>query len=107
MGSIEDLRRQHDFVSAQFGAVPDDAVFEPAKLGHIKGEWLRVAETQQQRLLFYLYGGGYISASPETHRPLVASLCKASGVAALVVKYRLGPEFPLPAALRAPSRRNA
>jgi len=99
-GSLEDLRRQHDFVSAQFGTVPDDTVIEPAKLGPIKGEWLRVAETQPQRLLFYLHGGGYISASPETHRPLVASLCKASGAGALVVKYRLGPEFPFPAALR-------
>ncbi len=99
-GSLEDLRHQYDYISGQYGAGPDDMVVEPAKLGQIKGEWLRVAETQPQRLLFYLHGGGYISGSPETRRPLVASLCKASGAAALVVKYRLGPEFPFPAALR-------
>jgi len=99
-GSLEELRRHYDFLSAQFGPVPDDTVVERARLGQIKGEWLHVPETQPQRLLLYLHGGGYISGSPETHRPLVAKLCKATGAAALVVNYRLGPEFPYPAALR-------
>jgi epsilon-lactone hydrolase len=99
-GSLEDLQQQHDLVSAQFGQLSEDAVIEPAKLGQIKGEWLRVAETEPQRLLFYLHGGGYISGSPESRRPLVASLCKTSGAAAFIVNYRLGPAFPFPAALR-------
>ena len=78
-GSLEELRRHYDFLSAQFGPVPDDTVVERARLGQIKGEWLHV---------------------PETQPPLVAKLCKATGAAALVVNYRLGPEFPYPAALR-------
>lgn len=99
-GSLEDLRRHYDYMSAQYGPVPADTVVERARLGQIKGEWLRVPESQPQRLLLYLHGGGYISGSPETHRPLVAKLCKATGAVALVVNYRLGPEFPYPAALR-------
>jgi len=99
-GSLENLRGLYDDMSRQWGAVPDDAVVEPTKLGQVRGEWLRVAETQPHRLLFYLHGGGYISGSPESCRSLVASLCKVSGAAALVVNYRLGPEFPFPAALR-------
>jgi acetyl esterase/lipase len=99
-GSLEDLRRHYDDMSARYGPVSDDTVVERARLGQIKVEWVRVPETQPQRLLLYLHGGGYIAGSPETHRPLVARLCKATGAAALVVNYRLGPEFPYPAALR-------
>ncbi len=99
-GSLEDLRCRYEYVSARYGPTPDDTVVERARLGQIKGEWVRVPESQPQRLLLYLHGGGYISGSSETHRPLVAKLCKATGAAALVVDYRLGPEFPYPAALR-------
>jgi monoterpene epsilon-lactone hydrolase len=99
-GSLDELRQRYDLISAQFGQVPADAEFEHAQLGQVRGEWLYVPESEPQRLLLYFHGGGYISGSPETHRPLVAKLCKATGAAALVVNYRLGPEFPYPAALR-------
>jgi acetyl esterase/lipase len=50
-------------------------------------------------VLLYLHGGGYIACSPETHRPLVASLaCRIRG-RAFVPRYRLAPEYPFPAAL--------
>ena len=98
--TLDDIRRQYDYMSERYGALPRDAVVERAQLGQVKGEWIRVEETQPQRLLFYLHGGGYIAGSPETHRPLVARLCKSSAAAALSVAYRLGPEFPFPAALR-------
>jgi acetyl esterase/lipase len=97
---LADLRRQYDYMTERYGVVPKDTIVENAKLGSVKGEWVRVAETQPQRLLIYLHGGGYISGSPETHRPLVARLCKAANCAALSLNYRLGPEFPFPAGLR-------
>jgi acetyl esterase/lipase len=97
---LADLRRQYDYMTERFGVVPKDTIVENAKLGSVRGEWVRVAETQPQRLLIYLHGGGYISGSPETHRPLVARLCKAANCAALSLHYRLGPEFPFPAGLR-------
>jgi acetyl esterase/lipase len=75
-------------------------VVERAQLGQIKGEWLSVGETQPQRLVIYFHGGGYVSGSPETHRPLVGRLCKAAGAIALLFDYRLGPDFPFPAGLR-------
>lgn len=98
--SVADLRRHYDYVSERYGAVPRDAIAERAHLGQIKGEWLRVDETEPQRLILYLHGGGYIAGSPETHRPLIARLCKAAGAAALSLNYRLGPEYPFPAGLR-------
>jgi len=97
---IDELKRHYDSIAQSFGAPPEDVVVERAQLGQIKGEWLSVGETQPQRLLIYFHGGGYISGSPETHRSLVARLCKASGAVALMFDYRLGPEFPFPAGLR-------
>ena len=50
-------------------------------------------------VLLYLHGGGYIACSPETHRPLVASLVRRIRGRAFVPRYRLAPEHPFPAAL--------
>ncbi len=50
-------------------------------------------------VLLYLHGGGYIACSPETHRPLVASLVRRIGGSGYVPTYRLAPEDPYPAAL--------
>jgi acetyl esterase/lipase len=97
---LTDLRRQYDYMTERYGALASDAIIERAQLGPVKGEWLRVDETQPQRLILYLHGGGYVSGSPETHRPLIARLCKAAGAAALSLAYRLAPEFPFPAGLR-------
>lgn len=49
--------------------------------------------------LLYLHGGGYIGCSPETHRSLVGSLVRRTGLDAWVPRYRLAPEHPYPAAL--------
>lgn len=97
---LADLRRQYDYMAERYGALPRDAIIERAQMGSVKGEWVRVNETQPQRLILYLHGGGYIAGSPETHRPLIARLCKSAGAAALSLAYRLAPEFPFPAGLR-------
>jgi acetyl esterase/lipase len=98
--SLADLRRYYDSLSASFGEPPKDMVVERAQLGQIKGQWVSVGETQPQRLVLYLHGGGFVSGSLESHRALVARLCKAAGAVALMLDYRLAPEFPFPAGLR-------
>ena len=98
--SLAELRERYDLFAAGFGTAPSDTVAERAQLGQLKGEWVRVAESVPERVVLYLHGGGYISGSPETHRPLIARLCKAAGATALSLDYRLAPEFPFPACLR-------
>ena len=97
---IAELRRQFTYLSDRFGAAPQDAAFEPVQLGPIKGEWVRVEESVPGRLILYFHGGGYIAGSPESHRPLVARLCKAAEASAFSVAYRLAPEFAFPAGVR-------
>ncbi|MDE1986541.1 MAG: alpha/beta hydrolase [Alphaproteobacteria bacterium] len=97
---IAELRRQYTYLSDRFGAVPRDAVFEPASLGPVKGEWVRTDASAPRRLILYFHGGGYIAGSPETHRALVAKLAHAAEASAFTAAYRLAPEHPFPAAVR-------
>jgi acetyl esterase/lipase len=97
---ITELRRQYAYLSDRFGAAPRDAVFEPASLGPVKGEWVRTQASSPQRVILYFHGGGYIAGSPETHRPLVAKLAHAAEASAFSAAYRLAPEYAFPAAVR-------
>ena len=73
---IEEVRAQYDRLTARFGPVPGDAVFEAAQLGPVKGEWVKVDASASRRLILYFHGGGYVAGSPETHRPLVARVAE-------------------------------
>jgi epsilon-lactone hydrolase len=97
---IAELRRRYAEIAAGFVAGPGDIAVERAQIGQVRGEWIRVRESQPQRLILYLHGGGFIAGSCEAHRSLIALLCRAAGAAALSLDYRLGPEFPFPAGLR-------
>ncbi|MGH6870238.1 MAG: alpha/beta hydrolase [Rhizomicrobium sp.] len=97
---IEELRRQFAYLSDRFGTIPPDVSFEPAQVGPIKGEWVRIDAASPNRLILYFHGGGYVSGSPESHRPLIARLSQAAGATAFSVNYRLAPEFAFPAGLR-------
>ena len=97
---IAELRRQYTYLSDRFGAVPADAMFEPASLGPVKGEWVKTDASSPARLILYFHGGGYIAGSPETHRALIARLASASEASAFSLAYRLAPECAFPAAVR-------
>ncbi|HEY5338673.1 MAG TPA: alpha/beta hydrolase [Rhizomicrobium sp.] len=97
---IEELRSQFNHLTSRFGPIPKGAAFEPAQIGPVKGEWVRVDGAASHRLILYFHGGGYVSGAPENYRPLVARLCAAAQANAFSVSYRLAPEFAFPAGLR-------
>ncbi|MEM6452155.1 MAG: alpha/beta hydrolase [Cyanobacteria bacterium P01_D01_bin.105] len=65
---------------------------------HPPGEWI-VPHASTRRTILYLHGGGYISCSPSTHRPITAALARLTPARVFAPAYRLAPEFPYPAAL--------
>ena len=97
---IAELRRHYAYLSDRFGAPPGEAKFEPAQIGPMKGEWVRLPGAVPGRVILYFHGGGYIAGSPQTHRALVARLAQAGEASAFVLDYRLAPEFVFPAAVR-------
>lgn len=64
------------------------------------GEWvLPNGYYDRDRVLLYLHGGGYVSCSPRSHRPITASLARLLGSRVFTLDYRLAPEAPFPAAV--------
>jgi acetyl esterase/lipase len=68
----------------------------------VSGEWLTppALSTPSERtgVLMYVHGGGYVSCSAATHRPLTAALARVLKRPVFSVDYRTAPEARFPAA---------
>jgi acetyl esterase/lipase len=71
--------------------------------GGVRGEWVAPARAGKggagARVILYLHGGGYVSCSPSTHRPITAALARLTNSRVFAPDYRLAPEHRYPAAL--------
>lgn len=66
----------------------------------VQGEWISGPKTASgDKVVYYLHGGGYISGSAKTGRPLTAPLARQMGVHIFSLDYRLAPEHHFPAGL--------
>ncbi|MCY4618269.1 MAG: alpha/beta hydrolase [Chloroflexi bacterium] len=77
----------------------DAATVTPVVANGVPGEWVTVAESDPNRRLLYVHGGGYVIGSAVTHRRLCEDIARAGGCAVLNLDYRLAPEHPFPAAV--------
>ena len=50
-------------------------------------------------IVLYMHGGGYLTCSPKTHRPIIMAMAEAFDAPAYGLDYRLAPEHPFPAAV--------
>jgi acetyl esterase/lipase len=67
--------------------------------GPVRGEWIEPHVTRDNGVILYVHGGGYVSCSARTHRPLTAALARRTGRRIFSVEYRLAPESRFPAAI--------
>jgi acetyl esterase/lipase len=74
--------------------------FEELQGVELCGEWvIPDANFLDENVLLYLHGGGYVSCTPQTHRPITAALARLTYQRVFVPDYRLAPEAPFPAAV--------
>lgn len=71
----------------------------PVDVNKVPAEWITTPETSAERVILYLHGGSYNSGSIESHRSLTANIANAARARALIIDYRLAPEYPFPAAV--------
>ena len=90
------LRAQLDSIAGQ---MPKGTESEAAKGLSVPADWVRCGDVDPDKRLLYLHGGAYISGSRVSHGPLAARISRASGMAVLLLDYRLAPEHPHPAAV--------
>ncbi|MEJ2708634.1 MAG: alpha/beta hydrolase [Anaerolineales bacterium] len=83
----------------KFSIMPSKVKVQPVSIGEMYAEWIRPFEAKDDRAILYLHGGGYTMGSCNTHRALVARIALAGQAPALLINYRLAPEYPFPAAL--------
>lgn len=62
-----------------------------------RGEWLTPHDALPG-VVIYVHGGGFVSCSAATHRPIAAALARLTRRQVFSVDYRLAPEARLPAA---------
>lgn len=74
--------------------------FENLEGADLRGEWV-IPELNyyEEKVLLYLHGGGYVSCTPKTHRPITAALARLMHQRVFTLDYRLAPESPFPAAV--------
>ena len=64
----------------------------------VQGEWISARDgPTSDRVIYYLHGGGYISGSAKSCRPITATLARCSGARVFALDYRLAPEHRFPA----------
>ncbi len=94
------LEQQREAMETGFSfPLQDDVTLTAVDVNGVPGEWTVLPNSDPSRRLLYVHGGGYVLGSINTHRRLVADICRASGCVALSLDYRLAPEHPYPAAV--------
>jgi acetyl esterase/lipase len=96
--SIEEQRTQMETGFTQF-KIQADVHCEPVDAGGVTAEWITTPNVLDERVVYYLHGGGYAVGSINTHREMVSRLSRAASARVLIIDYRLAPENPFPAAL--------
>ena len=95
-GSIEERRALMDKMAFPR---PDDATYEEVDAGGVPALWVSMPNSEEDRVVYYLHGGGYVMGSLTSHQDLVARIAKAARARVLYIDYRLAPEHPFPAAV--------
>ena len=70
----------------------------PVCNANVCGEWV-VPKNYDEGVILYLHGGGYVSCSAATHRPITAALARLARLRVFSLDYRIAPENRFPAAL--------
>lgn len=85
--------------AVKFGKLPSDIKIVESQLNNPYAEFIKQNGVDNNRLILYFHGGGYVMGSSRSHRHIVTTFVKESGINALTFEYRLAPKNPFPAGL--------
>lgn len=97
--SYAEQREQSGQMISSMAPMPADAKTEKLTVAGVPALWVEVLESDPQRAVLYLHGGGYVVGSILSHQELAARIARAAKARVLVLDYRLAPEHPYPAAV--------
>ncbi|MBX3084490.1 MAG: alpha/beta hydrolase [Anaerolineae bacterium] len=79
--------------------LPADVSRQAVSADGVPCEWIVPQHSPADHVLLYLHGGGFVLGLTSLHLQMVAYLVRKLGIRALLVDYRVAPEYPFPAAL--------
>jgi epsilon-lactone hydrolase len=97
--NIRALRAEQEKWDARLARPDQDARHTPVRGADFRGEWLDWSESDRSRIILYLHGGAFLFHWPRLYTGLLESWCLPLQARALMVDYRLAPEFRFPAAV--------
>ncbi|OGN95633.1 MAG: hypothetical protein A2Z71_00575 [Chloroflexi bacterium RBG_13_50_21] len=95
---VEKDRRELELMAKYFKPLAPISC-TPVVTNHVRAEWIVPRGFPTERVVLYIHGGSFNSGSINSHRPLAANIAITCKARALIIDYRLAPEFPYPAAL--------
>lgn len=97
--SVNFQRRLTNYMFRVMGKTPEKAKCKKLSLGNLRAEAITGWAHEDGRTLLFLHGGGYMTGSIHTHRPLAAILSHLTKSRGVIIDYRRAPEHRFPAAL--------
>ncbi len=91
-------RKTAEKMAAQ-APLPDDVYTEAIKNETVTGLLMAAPNVDDQQIILYFHGGGYVLGSSLTHRELGWRLSEAAGARVFLLDYRRAPKHPYPAAV--------
>ena len=79
--------------------IPKEVIIKSVIADNVPSEWFYYPESNDDRVILYIHGGGHIMGSSNTHKLFTLKLAKITNMKVLSINYRLAPEKPHPAAL--------
>jgi acetyl esterase/lipase len=95
---VEKERAETEALAANF-KTKIELICTPVNANEVPAEWITTAAAPADRVILYLHGGSYNSGSIASHRSLAANIVHAAKTRALIIGYRLAPEYRFPAAV--------
>jgi acetyl esterase/lipase len=96
-GGIFDMRRRIARLDAAF-ARRNSTSTERLTMAGLNCDRISVAASHNDRIIYYLHGGGFVMALPNAQTAMISRWCSVFGSTAYMPDYRLAPEHPYPAA---------
>lgn len=97
--SYPEQRERSGQMISSMAPLPADAKTESTTVAGVPALWVEVPESEPDRAVLYLHGGGYVVGSVLSHRELAARIARAAKARVMVLDYRMAPEAPYPAAV--------
>ena len=98
-GPIEESRTNSERSAKWMGKLPASITVEKVNCNGLNAEWIYNLDSDPEKVILYLHGGGYVIGNIALYRLLSATLSQKTNARVFLPDYRLAPEHPYPAAV--------